>query len=264
MIAHYPNICLLISIIFCAAGRDGLTHNMLNDIHNNWKHAEADKTFGKIIHRHGGLLVLYRGRNYHPKKRPAIPLMLWKPHEPVCPRLIKTTIDSLCVEETKEMRKRGLAVPALTKLVRDSLIMRVPFILNSWKEAFPVIFESSEGFCFPVTFRVTLLAAIGKADPKEISERMGHDSTQTAMSILSSNFDLNKFGDFVRVRFNLDPGPFSGAVVNGCESPEMFLDLLKETLQPDMKRNPTESDPSVIVFSRFQMSKKPFPFPFRC
>lgn len=23
------------------AGRDGLTHNMLNDIHNNWKHAEA-------------------------------------------------------------------------------------------------------------------------------------------------------------------------------------------------------------------------------
>lgn len=22
-------------------GRDGLTHNMLNDIHNHWKHAEA-------------------------------------------------------------------------------------------------------------------------------------------------------------------------------------------------------------------------------
>lgn len=22
-------------------GRDGLTHNMLNDIHNNWKHSEA-------------------------------------------------------------------------------------------------------------------------------------------------------------------------------------------------------------------------------
>ncbi|XP_059312770.1 CRS2-associated factor 1, mitochondrial isoform X1 [Lycium ferocissimum] len=121
-------------------GRDGLTHNMLNDIHNNWKHAEAvrikcmgvptvdmknvctqleDKTFGKIIHRHGGLLVLYRGRNYHPKKRPVIPLMLWKPHEPVYPRLIKTTIDGLSIEETKEMRKRGLAVPALTKLAKN-------------------------------------------------------------------------------------------------------------------------------------------------
>ncbi|XP_059457541.1 CRS2-associated factor 1, mitochondrial [Corylus avellana] len=121
-------------------GRDGLTHNMLNDIHNHWKHAEAvrikclgvptvdmknvctqleDKTFGKIIHRHGGLLVFYRGRNYHPKKRPVIPLMLWRPHEPVYPRLIKTTIDGLSIVETKEMRKRGLAVPALTKLAKN-------------------------------------------------------------------------------------------------------------------------------------------------
>lgn len=41
IIAHYPNVCLLISTIFCFTGRDGLTHNMLNDIHNNWKHAEA-------------------------------------------------------------------------------------------------------------------------------------------------------------------------------------------------------------------------------
>ncbi|GFP82312.1 crs2-associated factor 1 mitochondrial [Phtheirospermum japonicum] len=118
-------------------GRDGLTHNMLNDIHNNWKHTEAvrikcmgvptvdmknicaqleDKTFGQIIHRHGGLLVLYRGRYYTPKERPVIPLMLWKPQEPVYPRLIKTTIDGLSIEETKEMRKRGLSVPALTRL----------------------------------------------------------------------------------------------------------------------------------------------------
>ena len=49
-------------------------------------------------------------------RRPVIPLMLWKPQEPVYPRLIKTTIDGLSIEETKEMRKRGLAVPALTKL----------------------------------------------------------------------------------------------------------------------------------------------------
>lgn len=121
-------------------GRDGLTHNMLNDVHNFWKHEEAvrikcmgvstvdmknictqleDKTFGKIIQRHGGFLVLFRGRNYNPKKRPKIPLMLWKPHEPVYPRLIKTAIDGLSIEETKEMRKRGLAVPALTRLARN-------------------------------------------------------------------------------------------------------------------------------------------------
>jgi len=81
-----------------------------------------DKTFGKIIHRHCGLLVLYRGRNYHARNRPVIPLMLWKPHEPVYPRLIKTTIDGLSIEETKEMRKRGLAVPALTKLCNCSAL----------------------------------------------------------------------------------------------------------------------------------------------
>ncbi|KAL6981869.1 hypothetical protein U1Q18_023486 [Sarracenia purpurea var. burkii] len=138
-------------------GRDGLTHNMLNDIHNHWKHAEAvrikcmgvptvdmknvcaqleDKTFGKIILRHCGLLVLYRGRNYSPKKRPIIPLMLWKPHEPVYPRLIKTTIDGLSIEETKEIRKKGLAVPPLTKLAKNgyygSLVpmVRDAFLVN--------------------------------------------------------------------------------------------------------------------------------------
>lgn len=75
-----------------------------------------DKAFGKIIHRHGGSLVLYRGRNYNPKKIPVIPLMLWKPQEPTYPKLIKTTIEGLSIEETKEMRKKGLAVPALIKL----------------------------------------------------------------------------------------------------------------------------------------------------
>ncbi|KAL5058431.1 hypothetical protein RYX36_030035 [Vicia faba] len=121
-------------------GRDGLTHNMLIEIHNHWKYTEAvrikcmgvptvdmknicaqleDKTFGKVIFRHGGTLILYRGRNYNPRKRPVIPIMLWKPHEPVYPRLIKTAIDGLSIEETKAMRKRGLAVPALTKLAKN-------------------------------------------------------------------------------------------------------------------------------------------------
>jgi hypothetical protein len=61
-------------------------------------------------------LILYRGRHYNLKKRPVIPLMLWKPAEPIHPRLIKTTIEGLTVEETKQMRKNGLHVPVLTKL----------------------------------------------------------------------------------------------------------------------------------------------------
>lgn len=121
-------------------GRDGFTHNMLSDVHNNWKTCEAvrikclgvptvdmqnvchqleDKTGGLIIHRHGSLLILYRGRHYNPKKRPVVPLMLWKPAEPVYPRLIKTTIEGLTVEETKQMRKKGLHVPVLTKLAKN-------------------------------------------------------------------------------------------------------------------------------------------------
>jgi len=89
---------------------------MLNDVHNNGKSCEAirvkclgvptvdmqnvchqleDKTGGLIIHRHDGQLILYRGRHYNPKKRPVIPLMLWKPAEPIYPRLIRTTIEGL-------------------------------------------------------------------------------------------------------------------------------------------------------------------------
>ncbi|XP_057753872.1 CRS2-associated factor 1, mitochondrial [Arachis stenosperma] len=121
-------------------GRDGLTHNMLDVIHKHWKYSEVvrikcmgvptvdmknvctqleDKTYGKVISRHGGTIILYRGRNYNPNHRPVIPLMLWKPQEPVYPRLIKTTIEGLSIEETKEMRKRGLAVPVLTKLAKN-------------------------------------------------------------------------------------------------------------------------------------------------
>ncbi|XP_057442831.1 CRS2-associated factor 1, mitochondrial isoform X2 [Lotus japonicus] len=135
-------------------GRDGLTHNMLNEIHNHWKFTEAirikcmgvptvdmknivsqleDKTFGKVILRHGGTLVLYRGRNYNPKRRPVIPLMLWKPHEPVYPRLIKTTIEGLSINETKEMRKRGLNVPALTKLAKNGFYA---FLVPMVRDAF--------------------------------------------------------------------------------------------------------------------------------
>ena len=75
-----------------------------------------DKTGGKIIYRKINILLLYRGRSYDPKQRPVIPLMLWKPLAPIYPRLVQNVTKGLTLEETKEMRNRGLNSPALLKL----------------------------------------------------------------------------------------------------------------------------------------------------
>ncbi|KAH6768006.1 RNA-binding CRS1 / YhbY domain-containing protein [Perilla frutescens var. frutescens] len=127
-------------------GRGGVTHNTLEDIHNHWKRAEAvrikclgvptldmdnicfhleDKTGGKIIYRHINILLIYRGRNYDPSKRPQIPLMLWKPHSPIYPKLVKNVADGLTFEETKEKRNRGLNSPPLMKLTRNGVYVYV-------------------------------------------------------------------------------------------------------------------------------------------
>lgn len=42
--------------------------------------------------------------------------MLWKPYAPIYPKLVKKVADGLTVEETKEMRNRGLVSPAIMKL----------------------------------------------------------------------------------------------------------------------------------------------------
>ncbi|KAG4149990.1 hypothetical protein ERO13_D05G367700v2 [Gossypium hirsutum] len=127
-------------------GKNGVTHNMLDDIHNHWKRAEAvrikclgvptldmdnvcfhleEKSGGKIIYRHINILILYRGRNYDPQNRPVIPLMLWKPYAPIYPKLVKNVADGLTFEETKEMRNRGLHSPALMKLTRNGVYVNV-------------------------------------------------------------------------------------------------------------------------------------------
>ncbi|KAG8492598.1 hypothetical protein CXB51_010025 [Gossypium anomalum] len=127
-------------------GKNGVTHNMLDDIHNHWKRAEAvrikclgvptldmdnacfhleEKSGGKIIYRHINILILYRGRNYDPQNRPVIPLMLWKPYAPIYPKLVKNIADGLTFEETKEMRNRGLHSPALMKLTRNGVYVNV-------------------------------------------------------------------------------------------------------------------------------------------
>ncbi|KAL2349029.1 hypothetical protein Fmac_003029 [Flemingia macrophylla] len=127
-------------------GKGGVTHNMLDDIHNHWKKAEAvrikclgvptldmdnvcfhleDKSGGKVIYRSINILLLYRGRNYDPKNRPVIPLMLWKPYAPIYSRLVKNVIEGLTYEETKEMRNNGLNSHPLMKLTRNGVYVNV-------------------------------------------------------------------------------------------------------------------------------------------
>ncbi|KAJ0960030.1 hypothetical protein J5N97_000198 [Dioscorea zingiberensis] len=135
-------------------GKGGVTHNMLDDIHNHWKRAEAvrikclgvptldmdnvcfhleDKTGGKIIYRNINIILLYRGRNYDPTQRPIIPLMLWKPYAPIYPRLVNNVVDCLTFEETKELRNKGLNSPALMKLTRNGVYVNV---VDRVREAF--------------------------------------------------------------------------------------------------------------------------------
>ncbi|XP_047337870.1 CRS2-associated factor 1, chloroplastic [Impatiens glandulifera] len=123
-------------------GRDGLTHNMLENIHAHWKRKRVckikckgvctvdmenvcqqleERTGGKIIFHRGGVIYLFRGRNYNYKTRPRYPLMLWKPASPVYPRLVKRAPDGLTLEEAYEMRKRGRGLIPILKLGKNGV-----------------------------------------------------------------------------------------------------------------------------------------------
>jgi len=95
-----------------------------------------DKTGGKIIYRNINILILYRGRNYDPKQRPDIPLMLWKPLAPIYPRLVQNVAEGLTFEETKELRNRGLNSPPLTKLTSNGVYVNV---VDKVREAFKTV-----------------------------------------------------------------------------------------------------------------------------
>ncbi|XP_059318550.1 CRS2-associated factor 1, chloroplastic [Lycium ferocissimum] len=123
-------------------GRDGLTHNMLENIHAHWKRKRVckikckgvctvdmdnvcdkleEKTGGKIIYHKGGLIYLFRGRNYNYKTRPRFPLMLWRPVTPVYPRLVKRVPEGLTLEEATEMRKKGRNLIPICKLAKNGV-----------------------------------------------------------------------------------------------------------------------------------------------
>ncbi|RLM93903.1 CRS2-associated factor 2, chloroplastic [Panicum miliaceum] len=123
-------------------GRDGLTHNMLEMIHCHWRRQEIckvrcrgvptvdmknlcyhleEKSGGKVIHRVGGVVFLYRGRHYDPRTRPRYPLMLWKPATPVYPKLIREVPEGLTEEEADEMRSKGRDLPPICKLAKNGI-----------------------------------------------------------------------------------------------------------------------------------------------
>ncbi|GAB4839766.1 CRS2-associated factor 2 [Ancistrocladus abbreviatus] len=123
-------------------GRDGFTHNMLELVHTHWKRrrvckvkckgvptidmdnvckALEEKTGGKIIHRVGGVVYLFRGRNYNYCTRPQYPLMLWKPAAPVYPKLIQDAPEGLTKEEANELRKKGKNLLPICKLAKNGV-----------------------------------------------------------------------------------------------------------------------------------------------
>ncbi|KAK7386787.1 hypothetical protein VNO78_27123 [Psophocarpus tetragonolobus] len=123
-------------------GRDGLTHNMLELIHSHWKrrrvckvrclgvptvdmdnvcHHIEEKTGGKIIHRVGGIVYLFRGRNYNYSTRPQYPVMLWKPAAPVYPKLIQDAPGGLTKAEADELRMKGKNLLPICKLAKNGV-----------------------------------------------------------------------------------------------------------------------------------------------
>ena len=75
-----------------------------------------DKTGGVIVQRAGGVLYVYRGRNYNYNLRPRFPLMLWKPHAPIYPRLIDDAPPGLSLVEANLMRHAGRKLKPFTRI----------------------------------------------------------------------------------------------------------------------------------------------------
>ncbi|XP_074575335.1 CRS2-associated factor 1, chloroplastic [Curcuma longa] len=137
-------------------GRDGLTHNMLDNIHAHWKRRRVckirclgvstvdmdnvrqqleEKTGGKIIYSRGGVIFLFRGRNYNYRTRPRFPLMLWKPVTPVYPRLVQRVPEGLTLEEATEMRKRGRQLLPICKLGKNGVYNKLVYHVREAFEA---------------------------------------------------------------------------------------------------------------------------------
>ncbi|KAK9277535.1 hypothetical protein L1049_007079 [Liquidambar formosana] len=141
-------------------GRDGLTHNMLELVHSHWKrrpvckvrcrgvptldmdnvcrHLE-EKTGGKIIHRVGGIVYLFRGRNYNYNTRPQYPVMLWKPAAPVYPKLIQEAPEGLTKAEADEFRMKGKKLLPICKLAKNGVYISLVKDVRNAFEGSPLV-----------------------------------------------------------------------------------------------------------------------------
>ncbi|KAI3878101.1 hypothetical protein MKW92_020045 [Papaver armeniacum] len=128
-------------------GRDGLTHNMLELIHEHWKrqrickvrcrgvptvdmdnvcyHLE-EKTGGKIIHRVGGVLYLFRGRNYNYPT-------------PVYPKLIQEAPEGLTKFEAANMIKKGKKLLPICKLAKNGIYITLVKDVRDAFEGSPLV-----------------------------------------------------------------------------------------------------------------------------
>lgn len=135
-------------------GRDGLTHNMLELIHTHWRREPVckvrclgvptvdmdnicrcleEKTGGKIIHRIGGVVCIFRGRNYDHRTRPKYPVMLWKPATPVYPKLIQEAPEGLTKEQADDLREKGKNLLPICKLAKNGVYI---FLVRDVRNAF--------------------------------------------------------------------------------------------------------------------------------
>ncbi|MCO5567190.1 hypothetical protein L7F22_020878 [Adiantum nelumboides] len=122
------------------SGRDGLTHNLIICVYDYWTRERMvrvkcmgvatvdmdnmvfqieDKTGGKVIHRAGGTLHVFRGRYYNNKDRPYIPQMLWRPHSPVYPKLVTEAPGGLKRQAANALRKRGRELLPICRLAKN-------------------------------------------------------------------------------------------------------------------------------------------------
>ncbi|KAJ0976461.1 hypothetical protein J5N97_018426 [Dioscorea zingiberensis] len=147
-------------------GRDGLTHNMLELVHTHWKRQEIckvrcrgvptvdmnnvcrhleEKTGGKIIYRQGGIVYLFRGRNYNPRLRPRYPIMLWKPAAPVYPKLIQDAPGGLTKQEADELRRKGENLLPICKLAKNGIYLNLVKDVRDAFEESPLVKINCEG-----------------------------------------------------------------------------------------------------------------------
>lgn len=147
-------------------GRDGLTHNMLELIHSHWRRQRVckvrckgvptvdmnnicrhleEKTMGKIIHRVGGIVYLFRGRNYNYQTRPQYPVMLWKPAAPVYPLLIQEAPEGLTKVEAQELRTKGKKLLPICKLAKNGVYIYLVRDVRNAFEGSPLVKVDCKG-----------------------------------------------------------------------------------------------------------------------